>query len=937
VNLSEHSRRESSRDAGTAVLVAGSEGFYKFVSSPTAQAQLGWRAEVGADAGQLNSQAAVDAVASTFLATASAGVAEYAAAVEFGPGAAIPLIDYGVGDWAYTIAGTTRRRLRIAQLELVFGRDKPADGKAVFNDLITDQITKLTRKLNAISTGDAVVGTSESTPGGAGADTIPPAAPVGLTVSSSFAYQVPGEPITRAEISAGWQAVTTNAYSDGETSGKALAARLIAERISGGAATEEGNNAKAEAARLVRNRIESNQSIFEDWTWSGAPSVVGQYNDVLLAEFASARPDAYAARLILSRLESGAGIFEDWTWPGAPAVVGQYNDELLADFIRVHPGVSTVGATARSALQGFIRSNALVWLDRASGSSGGAIFEDLTWSGAPSVVGQYNDVLLEEWKASPGYPEDFLGRTIWDLILPWLLAYPDDHTGGGTVTDDVDHYRVQYVYLGGTNTNPGQIPPDELEFRRLTGITSDDAGWIEAPTSPTTATFTVFGEIIGGRAVGVRVCAVDRSGNQGPWSAVVGVMTAVDDVPPPVPSRPIAVPWFETMNVTWDGKGSAGEDMIAAAVDFLSGGALEVHVALGIDFTPHRPSGANGKVDLSLSTTYKTSLYNAGTTNIADLSIGTTYFVRFVAVDRNGNASEPSATSDAVSPQQLVNIQIGPNAIARAQIIDGEIVTAKIADLAVNDAKVSNLSVGKLTAGTMTANVVIGGRFETPINNGNQVQLDAAGLRMYRGGTVIGRWQVADSSMLMTGQFQSNITGQRIVINPGGGNPDTMRFYPTSTEVFSSIDSVSFNNGSVAGIRIVGSGTDATANRGMVLVRDQYASLVHGRTDLSYWGIGDLGRAELHAQQGGHGRPGGGRAAHPDRRRAPGRDDPLRQQWVPDQRDRPVLQEDRSSRAASRSSTATARTSPSCSPRASSRSATTRTGTGGASRPPATR
>jgi hypothetical protein len=641
----------------------------------------------------------VDAVASTFLATASAGVAEYAAAVEFGPGAAIPLIDYGVGDWAYTIAGTTRRRLRIAQLELEFGRDKPADGKAVFNDLITDQITKLTRKLNAISTGDAVVGTSESTPGGAGADTIPPAAPVGLTVSSSFAYQVPGEPITRAEISAGWQAVTTNAYSDGETSGKALAARLIAERISGGAATEEGNNAKAEAARLIRNRIESNQSIFEDWTWSGAPSVVGQYNDVLLAEFASARPDAYAARLILSRLESGAGIFEDWTWPGAPAVVGQYNDELLADFIRVHPGVSTVGAAARSALQGFIRSNALVWLDRASGSSGGAIFEDLTWSGAPSVVGQYNDVLLEEWKASPGYPEDFLGRTIWDLILPWLLAYPDDHTGGGTVTDDVDHYRVQYVYLGGTNTNPGQIPPDELEFRRLTGITSDDAGWIEAPTSPTTATFTVFGEIIGGRAVGVRVCAVDRSGNQGPWSAVVGVMTAVDDVPPPVPSRPIAVPWFETMNITWDGKGSAGEDMIAAAVDFLSGGALEVHVALGIDFTPHRPSGANGKVDLSLSTTYKTSLYNAGTTNIADLSIGTTYFVRFVAVDRNGNASEPSETSDAVSPQQLVNIQIGPNAIARAQIIDGEIVTAKIADLAVNDAKISNLSVGKLTAG----------------------------------------------------------------------------------------------------------------------------------------------------------------------------------------------------------------------------------------------
>ena len=33
------------------MLVAGSEGFYRFVSSPTAQAQLGWRAEVSFEEG----------------------------------------------------------------------------------------------------------------------------------------------------------------------------------------------------------------------------------------------------------------------------------------------------------------------------------------------------------------------------------------------------------------------------------------------------------------------------------------------------------------------------------------------------------------------------------------------------------------------------------------------------------------------------------------------------------------------------------------------------------------------------------------------------------------------------------------------------------------------------------------------------------------------
>jgi hypothetical protein len=83
----------------------------------------------------------------------------------------------------------------------------------------------------------------------------------------------------------------------------------------------------------------------------------------------------------------------------------------------------------------------------------------------------------------------------------------------------------------------------------------------------------------------------------------------------------------------------------------------------------------------------------------------------------------------------------------------------------------------------------------------------------------------------------TNDVGSRIVMNPGGSQPDTIRFYPSGNDaVWSSIDSVSWGNGQISGIRIVGSGTSSTANRGMVVVRDQYASLVHGRTDLSYWG-----------------------------------------------------------------------------------------------------
>ena len=698
VNLREHSRRESSKDGGTTVLAAGSEGWYEWADSATARAELGWRAEVAVDAGQVSSQAGVQAVAATQLEILRNGTAEYTSAVEFAPGEPLPLIDYGIGDWAYTWVGAKRRRLRIAQIGLEFSVGQPPKGTVAQNDLITDKVAALYRRLNSISSGDAVVGTSNPTPGGLGEDANPPAAPAGVTVGSVDAYQQPGESETYALVVAGWAAVTRNAYPDDATA------------------------ARAKAATLIAGRLRSGQAIGADWTWAGAPGQVVAHAASLLAEW------------------------------------------------------------------------------QAASSGGGA-----------------------------------------SDAAAWLEGYVTAAATGGAVTNDVARYRVQYRYIGSavvpSRQDPGNGVPGEPVPPRDPGAFPDDAGWFEPAESPTVATRLEFGGVLGGRAISVRVSAVDLVGNQGPWCTPVGVVTALDNRPPPAPSRPIAAAWFETANVTWDGRGSAGEDMFAAAPDIASGGRVELHMGLGIDFIPDRPTGPDGRtVDLAASSTYRTDFQWPRTANVADLSIGTTYFFRFVAVDRTGNASEPSETSDGVLPRQLVNIQIGPDAIGRAQIIDGEIVNAKIANGAVNDLKVSNVSVGKLTAGTMSANVVIGGRFETPLTNGNQIQLDAAGLRLYRGGTVIGRWQVFDSSMLMTGQFNSAVTGQRVVVNPGGSNPDTIRFYPTFSDVYSSIDAVDFGGGTVAGIRIVGSGTTATANRGMVVVRDQYASLVHGRTDLSYWG-----------------------------------------------------------------------------------------------------
>jgi hypothetical protein len=636
INLSKHARRETAEDAGTAVLAAGSEGFYAWAESATGTSELGWRAEVGVDAGQLESADAVQAYAATQLEAIRSGVAEFSGDVEFASGVPLPLVHWGVGDWAYTWVGTERRRLRIQQVSLEFTKGAPPRGTVGLNDLITNKIAALYRRLTAISSGAAVIGTSAPTPGGAGEDHVPPAAPQGLTLASTIAYRVPDQTVSLALVSAGWAAVLNDAYPDEATAGRAEAAPLIAERLRSGQAMHVNDEGKPA------------------WTWDNCPSVVATHADALLTEFRQAFPDA-------------------------------------------------------------------------------------------------------------NLPDTEAQRSL--IAQQWLRDYPAAHQGGGPVTGDVDHYRVNYTYLG------SQPLTAEQQWEIDQGLL-EDTTWVEPEGSPTRNTSLTFGNIEGGRSLGVRVCAVDRAGNQGPWAATVAVDTALDDQPPPTPSKPLVATVYRTMNVTWDGKGVSGEDMIAAAPDFLNGGGLEVHLAEGIDFIPDRPI-VGGKLDLSASLTFKTTLYAAGTTNITGLEIGKTYFVRFVAVDRVGNASPPSETSDGVQPKQLVNIDIGPGAIAHQQIIDGEIVRAKIADLAVNSAKIEEIDVGKLTAGTMTAQVTLSGRFSTPVINGNKIEFDNAGIRLFQGNTVVGNWQVADASMLVTGTYLSGLNGERIQLLPNG----TQRFY----------------------------------------------------------------------------------------------------------------------------------------------------------------
>jgi hypothetical protein len=63
-----------------------------------------------------------------------------------------------------------------------------------------------------------------------------------------------------------------------------------------------------------------------------------------------------AAQLILDRIVSGLSILDDWTWTGAPAIVGIHNDALGALFSQENPGQSTNPATNATVITNWLRT-----------------------------------------------------------------------------------------------------------------------------------------------------------------------------------------------------------------------------------------------------------------------------------------------------------------------------------------------------------------------------------------------------------------------------------------------------------------------------------------------------------------------------------------------------------------------------------------------------
>lgn len=231
----------------------------------------------------------------------------------------------------------------------------------------------------------------------------------------------------------------------------------------------------------------------------------------------------------------------------------------------------------------------------------------------------------------------------------------------------------------------------------------------------------------------VEVAAVDLAGHVSGFTAVSSITAAPDSTAPNPPSDPVVSSYLGQLRIAWDGKDNTGAAMPA---DFA---IVEVHVSATSGFTPVRGPGSTTLVD---------QLSTAGV-SYATAPYGSSRFVKLVAVDNSQNASSPS----------------GQVTGSTTQVADGDIAA---------------LSVGKLTAGTMSADVVVGGRFATALTGG-RVEMNSLGFQKFDTDGVTKLVSITGTEALLTGIIKTALSGRRVEIGASGSTGSVDFYAPDGT------------------------------------------------------------------------------------------------------------------------------------------------------------
>jgi hypothetical protein len=251
----------------------------------------------------------------------------------------------------------------------------------------------------------------------------------------------------------------------------------------------------------------------------------------------------------------------------------------------------------------------------------------------------------------------------------------------------------------------------------------------------------------------VQIRAVDSSGNAGAWSATTTFVATQDNIPPSTPDAPQVAASRIAVQVTHDlGRSSGGTFNLESDLDH-----LEIHAAYEPTFTPSAATllgklKANGGM-------IQAQIPAVGTYNVESTDA---IYVRVIAVDIAGNRSGPSTAASATA-------------------------------LLIDDAHISDLTVSKVTAGTITASWVLAGEIKTA-DVGARFRASSTGIELYNSaGTRTFFGEAATGNVTLTGEINSGVSGNRIIINPGAAGLPTIRFYANTGSNFA------FINGSSGG------------------------------------------------------------------------------------------------------------------------------------------
>lgn len=220
-------------------------------------------------------------------------------------------------------------------------------------------------------------------------------------------------------------------------------------------------------------------------------------------------------------------------------------------------------------------------------------------------------------------------------------------------------------------------------------------------------------------------------------------------------------------------------------------------------------------------TTAKIAAQAVTKTEIADSSIGTPQLIA-------GSVQAINLAVDAVSAGK-----IAAGAVTSREILALSVTSDKIA---VNAVKATNIEAGAITAAKLAADMVLANRIIAGNPLGNRVELHpTAGIQAYNGSNVRTVYIDAQTgSFSAVGSISTGTTGSRISMNTGGTEPDRIRFYPSATGGgYGCLDSITSGTGN-AGIMMYSSAAASDPTRkGIVIAREDYASLVWGTTDLN--------------------------------------------------------------------------------------------------------